>query len=240
MLGGPIGAYEDDRYPFLSEELRLIERALEAADPRTRYLSRRAASGTCARRAGLSGAGREIGIAPIELRREGQASCLKHLAPGYRVFHWHGDTFDLPDGAVRLASTAMTPNQAFARGDKVLGLQFHIEAETRKIERWLIGHTCELGVAGLDVAALREDLRRAPSRCRAQWPICDRGMAGDRGALIALLGDERRTGNDRQDIAGRKACDFRRSLVAAHGDDLQRLRRHGGQGEGRVRLAQAR
>ena len=54
----------------------------------------------------------------------------------------------------------MTPNQAFARGNKVLGLQFHIEAESRKIERWLIGHTCELGIAGLDVAALREGLRQ--------------------------------------------------------------------------------
>ena len=106
------------------------------------------------------GEGREIGIAPIDLTADGEASCLKHLAPDRLVFHWHGDTFDLPDGARRLASTAMTPNQAFSHGDKVLGLQFHVEAEARKIERWLIGHTCELGVAGLDVVALRNDLQR--------------------------------------------------------------------------------
>jgi GMP synthase (glutamine-hydrolysing) len=160
VLGGPIGAYEDDRYPFLTEELRLIERALKQQIP---VLGICLGAQLLARALGARvypGPGREIDIAPVELTPEGQVSCLKHLAPGYRVFHWHGDTFDLPDGAVRLASTAMTPNQAFARGNKVLGLQFHIEAESRKIERWLIGHTCELGIAGLDVAALREGLRQ--------------------------------------------------------------------------------
>jgi GMP synthase (glutamine-hydrolysing) len=160
VLGGPIGAYEDDRYPFLAEELRLIERALTQQIP---VLGICLGAQLLARALGARvypGAGREIGIAPVELTPDGQASCLKHLAPGYRVFHWHGDTFDLPDAAVRLASTAMTPNQAFASGSNVLGLQFHVEVEARHIERWLIGHTCELGIAGLDVAILREDLHR--------------------------------------------------------------------------------
>lgn len=159
VLGGPIGAYEDDRYPFLSDELLLIERALKLQIP---VLGICLGAQLLARALGARvypGAGREIGIAPIELTAQGKTSCLKHLAPDRRVFHWHGDTFDLPDGAVRLASTAMTPNQAFSRGDKVLGLQFHVEAEAQKVERWLIGHTCELGVAGLDVVALRRELR---------------------------------------------------------------------------------
>jgi len=160
VLGGPIGAYEDDRYPFLADELRLVERALKQQIP---VLGICLGAQLLARALGARVhpvAGREIGVAPVALTAEGQASCLKHLAPGYRVFHWHGDTFDLPEGAVRLASTAMTPNQAFARGSKVLGLQFHVEAEAARIERWLIGHTCELGITGLDVVALREDLRR--------------------------------------------------------------------------------
>ena len=160
VLGGPIGAYEDDRYPFLSDELRLIERALKQQIP---VLGICLGAQLLARALGARvypGAGREIGIAPINLTAEGEASCLKHLAPDHRVFHWHGDTFDLPDGVVRLASTAMTPNQAFSHGARVLGLQFHIEAEARQVERWLIGHTCELGVAGLDVVALRDDLRQ--------------------------------------------------------------------------------
>lgn len=160
VLGGPIGAYEDDRYPFLADELRLIERALKLQIP---VLGICLGAQLLARALGARvypGAGREIGIAPIALTAEGEVSCLKHLAPEHRVFHWHGDTFDLPDGAVRLASTTMTPNQAFSRGSKVLGLQFHVEAEARQVERWLIGHTCELGIAGLDLVALRDDLQR--------------------------------------------------------------------------------
>lgn len=160
VLGGPIGAYEDDRYPFLADELRLIERALKQEIP---VLGICLGAQLLARALGARvypGKGREIGIAPIDLTVEGETSCLKHLAPDHRVFHWHGDTFDLPDGALRLASTAMTPNQAFSHGDKVLGLQFHIEAEARQVERWLIGHTCELGVAGLNVVNLRDELRR--------------------------------------------------------------------------------
>lgn len=158
VLGGPIGAYEDDRYPFIPEELRLIERALKANVP---VLGICLGAQLLARVLGARvypGPHKEIGIAPIELTPEGSASCLRHLAPTRHVFHWHGDTFDLPAGAVRLASTANTPNQAFALGPKVLGLQFHIEAEPSRIERWLVGHACELAGAGIDVAGLRQEL----------------------------------------------------------------------------------
>ena len=158
VLGGPIGAYEDNRYPFLADELRLIERALKQQIP---VLGICLGAQLLARALGsrvYPGAAREIGIGAIELTPEGHASCLKHLAPSCRVFHWHGDTFDLPAGAIRLASTAITPNQAFSHGKNVMALQFHVEAEARQIERWLIGHTCELGIAGIDVAALRDDL----------------------------------------------------------------------------------
>jgi GMP synthase (glutamine-hydrolysing) len=158
VLGGPIGAYEDNRYPFLTDELRLIERALKQNTP---VLGICLGAQLLARALGAlvyRGTRREIGVGSIDLSPQGHRSCLRHFAGAPQVLHWHGDTFDLPAGAVRLASTAITPNQAFVHGTKVLGLQFHVEAEARQIERWLIGHTCELDMAGIDVAALRKDL----------------------------------------------------------------------------------
>ncbi|MCB8916273.1 MAG: hypothetical protein H6532_10650 [Thermoleophilales bacterium] len=84
------------------------------------------------------------------------------LAPlaGVPVFHWHGDEFQIPDRADRLASTEGFPNQAFSLGPRILALQFHIEADLRFIERWLIGHAGELAAAGIDPQTLRDDAAR--------------------------------------------------------------------------------
>ena len=71
------------------------------------------------------------------------------------MLHWHGDTFDLPAGAELLASTAATPHQAYAIGSHVLALQFHPEVKPGDIETWLIGHTVELGRAGIDPRTIR-------------------------------------------------------------------------------------
>ncbi len=69
------------------------------------------------------------------------------------VFHWHGDTFDLPAGALHLARTGLYPNQAFALGNYALALQFHPEV-TECLERWY-GHACELRQKGIAIAQLR-------------------------------------------------------------------------------------
>ncbi|MEO6958417.1 MAG: glutamine amidotransferase, partial [Burkholderiaceae bacterium] len=75
--------------------------------------------------------------------------------------HWHGDTFDLPDGATLLASTKDYSNQAFAWSDAALALQFHPEVMASKIERWFIGHACELSAPGMpDLGRLRADTAR--------------------------------------------------------------------------------
>jgi len=97
---------------------------------------------------------KEMGWAPIALTAAGAASPLRHLAQ-VDVLHWHGDSFDLPHGATLLASTPLTPHQAFSFGPAVLATQFHPEADASKIEAWLIGHTSELRQAALDIPALR-------------------------------------------------------------------------------------
>lgn len=172
MLGGPIGAYEEDRYPFLSDELALIERRLASGGP---LLGICLGAQLIARALGARvypGAAKEIGWAPIRLTEAGCASPLARLdACGGHVLHWHGDTFDLPDGAVRLAATDVTANQAFSAGDSVLGLQFHAEIAPDEIERWLIGHACEIAATpGAAVETIRADteaLGPALARCAA-------------------------------------------------------------------------
>jgi GMP synthase (glutamine-hydrolysing) len=91
------------------------------------------------------------------------------------VLHWHGDTFDLPDSATRLASSALYENQAFAYGPRALALQFHIEADARSLERWYVGHCVELATAGISItdlraaAAKRTDLISQARRIFAEW-----------------------------------------------------------------------
>jgi GMP synthase (glutamine-hydrolysing) len=105
------------------------------------------------------GLGKEIGYAPVELVPAARNSPLEPIA-GVSVLHWHGDSFDLPIGAERLASTTLCPNQAFRLGDWALALQFHLEADPDAIESWLIGHTAELSKAGIDPRTIRADARR--------------------------------------------------------------------------------
>jgi GMP synthase (glutamine-hydrolysing) len=163
VLGGPIGVYEEEQYPFVREELALLTRRLAADRPTL---------GIClgcqliARALGArvySMGVKEIGFSPVRLSPEGMRSCLSALAEDGTVLHWHGDTFDLPPGAVNLAYTKTCPNQAFAYGRNVLGLQFHLETSAAHFERWLIGHACELAVASISIADLRAAAQRDSS-----------------------------------------------------------------------------
>jgi len=158
-LGGPVGAYERLDYPWIDDEMRLLNRHFRLGRPLlaiclgaqilAQSLGARVFKGTT-----------EIGWAPIQLTEAGQQSELRRTGEqGVPVLHWHGDAFDLPAGAQRLASTPQCENQAFAVGS-ALAVQFHTEVRARDFERWLI---CNAGqIAAMrdhSVASLREQAR---------------------------------------------------------------------------------
>lgn len=156
VLGGPIGVYDVEQYPFLAQELSMLRQRLNERRPVLGIcLGAQLMAAALGARVYPSGV-KEIGWGPITLTPAGRESCLKQLAASnYTVLHWHGDTFDLPPEATLLASTELVKHQAFSIGRHALALQFHVEADPRKIESWLIGHTCELGIANLKPNELR-------------------------------------------------------------------------------------
>lgn len=161
VLGGPIGANDEDHYPFLREELDLLEARLAAPRPTlgiclgaqllARVLGATVRPGTP-----------ELGWGSLRLTAAGRSSPLWHLGPDHTpVLHWHGDAFDLPAGAEHWAATDACPHQAFAYGSHTLGLQFHPEVTAPGLERWLIGHAHEIDASpDVTVNGLRADSRR--------------------------------------------------------------------------------
>ncbi|MCB2078910.1 MAG: glutamine amidotransferase [Novosphingobium sp.] len=154
ILGGPISSNDEGRYPWLKAEISFIRERLALDLP---LLGICLGAQLIARALGASvypAQKLEIGVAPLTLTKAGEKSPLATLGVG-PVLHWHGETFDLPDGAECLASTAICGNQAFRTSAQVLACQFHPEAGDGKFERWLIGHHSELDAKGIDVGALR-------------------------------------------------------------------------------------
>jgi GMP synthase (glutamine-hydrolysing) len=158
VLGGPIGVYECQMYPFLTDELAAITARIAANKPLLGIClgAQLMAAALGARVA--PGAVKEIGWAPLTLTAAGRASVLAPLG-ATPVLHWHGDNADLPAGCERLAATPHCPVQAFFRAPSQLALQFHLETEPARFETWLVGHAVELGNAGVDPRDLRNQAR---------------------------------------------------------------------------------
>jgi GMP synthase (glutamine-hydrolysing) len=166
VLGGPIGVYERDAYPFIADEIAAIALRLQADKPML-GICLGAQMMAVALGAGVApGPVKEIGWAPLTLTAQGRASALGPLG-ATPVLHWHGDNCELPKGCTPLASTQHCPVQAFMRAPSQLALQFHLEIEPARFESWLVGHTVELSKAGIDPRALRSQLQELGPLTRA-------------------------------------------------------------------------
>ena len=169
VLGGPIGVYETDRFPFLLKEIALLERRLAKDRPTLGICLGAQLMAKALGSRVFPGLVKEIGWGRVELTADGQASSLCPLADdGAVVLHWHGDTFDFPDGAVRLASNASYENQAFAYGGRSMALQFHVEVDPQRLEEWYVGHAVELSAAGVSVPDLRTRTAALAGQLRVQ------------------------------------------------------------------------
>jgi len=155
VMGGPMGVYEDDRYPHLGDEMRLIESARAAGQPilgtclgsqlLAAALGARVYPNTC----------KEIGWHEVELAEAARDDALLAGAPArFTPVHWHGDVFDLPAGAVSLARSALTAHQAFRHGARAWGLLFHLELDRAQLDSWLIAFADEMRAAGIAPEAI--------------------------------------------------------------------------------------
>jgi GMP synthase (glutamine-hydrolysing) len=137
VMGGPMGAKDDDKLPFLKSELQLIEHALTDGSP---ILGVCLGSQLLARALGANvypGVSKEIGWHVLQTEPEAHEDKLWKDAPAsFQGFHWHGDIFDLPRGAHRLISSEKTPVQSFRYGENAYGILFHMEVDLAMIELW--------------------------------------------------------------------------------------------------------
>ncbi len=135
VMGGPMAVYQRDKYPFLRDEMRLIEAAAKEDLPVLGVcLGSQIVAAALGAKVLKNPAGKEIGWHPVTLTdAAGEDRLFKGIGQTITPFHWHGDVFELPAGAVSLAKSDKTPCQAFRYGSTVYGLQFHLEATTESV-----------------------------------------------------------------------------------------------------------
>ncbi len=179
VMGGPMGVYEMEIYPHLKVVSRLIR---EAINRNLKVLGICLGAQLIAHTLGAKvykGPYQEIGWHDIELTSDAlrdpiMLSLAKHPSVGdiwrkFKVFHWHGDTFELPLGTVHLARSAIYENQAFRYKDNVYSLQFHIEVTKKMLVEWFDGDPLKEQILKESEKILSEYTQRANNFYKSLW-----------------------------------------------------------------------
>lgn len=147
ILGGPMSVNDADKYPYIKKEIELVK---DFAEKNRKVLGICLGAQIMAKAFGANvypGPEKEIGWYDIEINASGGVDSLmeklaQHQGTGehlkrFKVFQWHGETFDIPEGGVRIAKSRLYPNQAFRYGRNAYAFQFHIEVKEETIYEWL-------------------------------------------------------------------------------------------------------
>ncbi len=155
MMGGPMGVYEQDEYPWITCQLGRLARRLESNRPTLGvcFGAQMMAAALGARV--YPGPVKEVGFHPVHILDAARDSPLRHLEE-VPILHWHGDTFDLPEDVELLASSPLYAHQAFRRGPNILAMQFHAEmGQDPRFDAWISQWPKSVVEAGGDEASLR-------------------------------------------------------------------------------------
>jgi GMP synthase (glutamine-hydrolysing) len=148
VMGGPMGAYDDARYPWLQPEKQLIAQAVRAGKPYWGVCLGAQLLAASLGAAVSAGPRPELGVMPVELTAAAaEDPVFAGAPPTFPTLQWHGDTFELPDGAVQLARSQLYEQQAFVL-DRAYALQFHLEV------------TYALGLEWMQIPAYVEELEQ--------------------------------------------------------------------------------
>jgi GMP synthase (glutamine-hydrolysing) len=161
VMGGAMGAYEDDTHPWLTPEKRLIAEAVAAGRPYWGVcLGAQLLAASLGARV-THGSRPELGVLPVRLTDAAAADPVFRVAPRqFSTLQWHGDTYELPAGAIRLAESDLYEQQAFVIG-RAYALQFHLEVDSELAAEWMaipayVEELERLGGAGTPAQMLAE------------------------------------------------------------------------------------
>lgn len=145
ILGGPMNVYEEDKYPFLKAEDEFLRKVIEKDIPTLGFCLGAQLIARAKDAVVKKNPEKEIGWFKVSLTDNGSNDPLfQGFSSEIDVFQWHGDTFEIPDGGVKLAESEICPNQAFRIGGNIYGLQFHVEVTGDMIEQWIDAYKEEL------------------------------------------------------------------------------------------------